>query len=149
MQAGFYHTLQHVLLRVMTLSKLVISLSEIPQGLALSLINQAIYQATSGTSESVLQHARLGPRLSSRLLNCSCVLCCKPKCCVCHISQPLALQGVKHFKDIRYTPSLSYGELLLQNEYEMSCYNMDQADVATQQQMFKLHEEVRQNLLRH
>ncbi len=52
------------------------------------------------------------------------------------------LQGVKHFKDIQYTPSLAYGELLLQNEYEMSCYNMDQADVATQQQMFNLHEEV-------
>lgn len=51
-------------------------------------------------------------------------------------------QGVKHFKDIQYTPSLTYGELLLQNEYEMSCYNMDQADVAIQQQMFKLHEEV-------
>ena len=49
---------------------------------------------------------------------------------------------MKHFKDIQYTPSLTYGELLLQNEYEMSCYNMDQADVATQQQMFKLHEEV-------
>ena len=51
-------------------------------------------------------------------------------------------QGVKHFKDIQYTPFLTYGELLLQNEYEMSCYNMDQAEVATQQQMFKLHEEV-------
>ena len=49
---------------------------------------------------------------------------------------------MKHFKDIQYTPSMTYGELLLQNEYEMSCYNMDQADVATQQQMFKLHEEV-------
>ena len=97
----------------------------------------------------MLQHVRLGPRLSSRLLTCSRVLCCKPKCCGRHIRQALSLQGVKHFKDIRYTPSLSYGELLLQNEYEMSCYNMDQADVATQQQMFKLHEEVRQNLLRH
>ena len=64
MQAGFYHIVQHVLLRVMTLGKLVISLSEIPQGLALSLIYQAIYQATLGTSESVLQHARRGPRLS-------------------------------------------------------------------------------------
>lgn len=49
---------------------------------------------------------------------------------------------MKHFKDIQYTSSLTYGELLLQNEYEMSSYNMDQADVATQQQMFKLHEEV-------
>jgi glycyl-tRNA synthetase alpha subunit len=58
------------------------------------------------------------------------------------VERLVVLQGVKHFKDIQYTPSLTYGELLLQNEYEMSCYNMDQAEVATQQQMFKLHEEV-------
>ena len=52
------------------------------------------------------------------------------------------LQGVRHFKDIQYTPTMTYGELLLQNEYEMSCYNMDRADVQTQQQMFQLHEQV-------
>ena len=32
---------------------------------------------------------------------------------------------MKHFRDIRYTPSgLTYGEMFLQNEYEMSVYNL-------------------------
>jgi hypothetical protein len=30
------------------------------------------------------------------------------------------LQGAKHFKDIRYSAGLSYGEMFLQSEYEMS-----------------------------
>lgn len=51
-------------------------------------------------------------------------------------------QRVKHFKDIQYTPTLTYGEMLLQNEYEMSCYNLDNADVASQQQLFELHQQV-------
>lgn len=29
-------------------------------------------------------------------------------------------QGVKHFKDIQYAPGVTYGEMFLQNEYEMS-----------------------------
>lgn len=29
------------------------------------------------------------------------------------------LQNVKHFKDIRYTDALTYGELFMQNEYEV------------------------------
>ncbi len=52
------------------------------------------------------------------------------------------MQGVKHFKDIRYTPTLTYGEMLLQNEYEMSCYNLDNAHVPSQQQLFELHQQV-------
>jgi glycyl-tRNA synthetase len=55
---------------------------------------------------------------------------------------PCAVQCVKHFKDIQYTPNLTYGEMLLQTEYEMSCYNLDAADVATQQQLFDLHQKV-------
>jgi hypothetical protein len=50
---------------------------------------------------------------------------------------------VKHFKDIQYTPLLTYGEMLLQNEYEMSCYNLDAAHVASQQQLFELHQQAR------
>ncbi|WP_045879001.1 glycine--tRNA ligase [Pseudofrankia sp. DC12] len=51
----------------------------------------------------------------------------------------MALQGVRHFKDIRYAPGfasgegapgLSYGELFGQAEYEMSRYYLDDADVA-------------------
>jgi tetrameric-type glycyl-tRNA synthetase alpha subunit len=32
----------------------------------------------------------------------------------------MALQGAKHFKDIRYSEGVTYGEMFLQNEYEMS-----------------------------
>jgi glycyl-tRNA synthetase len=42
----------------------------------------------------------------------------------------MARQGVAHFKDIKYSDRVTYGELFLQNEYEMSCYNLDEADVA-------------------
>ncbi|ADP82942.1 glycyl-tRNA synthetase, beta subunit [Pseudofrankia inefficax] len=42
----------------------------------------------------------------------------------------MALQGVRHFKDITYAPGLSYGELFGQAEYEMSRYYLDDADVA-------------------
>lgn len=33
---------------------------------------------------------------------------------------PFHLQGAKHFKDIQYAPGVTYGEMFLQNEYEMS-----------------------------
>jgi glycyl-tRNA synthetase alpha subunit len=61
-----------------------------------------------------------------------------------HLAERLCrcVQGVKHFKDIRYTPTLTYGEMLLQNEYEMSCYNLDSAHVPSQQQLFQLHQQV-------
>ncbi|KAF6257872.1 glycyl-tRNA synthetase beta subunit-domain-containing protein, partial [Scenedesmus sp. NREL 46B-D3] len=52
----------------------------------------------------------------------------------------MALQGVSHFRDIRYCEGVTYGELFLQNEYEMSCYNLDEADVADQRQRFALCE---------
>lgn len=32
----------------------------------------------------------------------------------------------------RYNEAVSYGELFLQNEYEMSVYNLDEADVEEQ-----------------
>ncbi len=44
----------------------------------------------------------------------------------------MALQGVTTFRDIRYNDSVTYGELFLQNEYEMSVFNLDEADVAEQ-----------------
>jgi glycyl-tRNA synthetase len=40
----------------------------------------------------------------------------------------------------RYNDGVTYGELFLQNEYEMSCYNLDEADVAEQRQRFDLFE---------
>eukprot|EP00879_Flechtneria_rotunda_P020818 GHRR01021915.1.p1 GENE.GHRR01021915.1~~GHRR01021915.1.p1 ORF type:complete len:394 (+),score=157.66 GHRR01021915.1:133-1314(+) len=59
----------------------------------------------------------------------------------------MALQGVKHFRDIRYSDCVTYGELFLQNEYEMSCYNLDVADVAVQRQKFALCEAEARRLL--
>ncbi len=56
-------------------------------------------------------------------------------------------QGVQHFKDIQYTPSMTYGELFMQNEYEMSCYNLDEANVEGQRQRFELYQQVRDPLM--
>ncbi len=53
------------------------------------------------------------------------------------------LQGVHHFKDIVYAPGITYGELFMQNEYEMSVYNLDEADVEDQRARFVLFEKVR------
>ncbi|GAA1805874.1 glycine--tRNA ligase [Luedemannella flava] len=43
----------------------------------------------------------------------------------------MALQGVRHFKDIEYAPGVSYGEVFGQAEYELSRYYLDDADVPT------------------
>eukprot|EP00887_Chlorella_sp_A99_P006103 scaffold22.g6103.t1 len=63
----------------------------------------------------------------------------------------MALQGAKHFKDIRYTPDLSYGEMFLQarvlNEYEMSVYNLDEADVEGQRRRFDLYDQEARRML--
>ncbi|THV28352.1 glycine--tRNA ligase [Glycomyces paridis] len=48
----------------------------------------------------------------------------------------MALQGVTHFKDIAYAPGISYGEVFGQNEYEMSRYYLDDADIATHRELF-------------
>jgi glycyl-tRNA synthetase len=50
----------------------------------------------------------------------------------------MSLQGVKHFKDIRYNDTMTYGEMFLQNEYEMSVFNMEKADVPAHQLRFEL-----------
>ena len=50
----------------------------------------------------------------------------------------MSLQGVDHFKDIRYNDTMTYGEMLLQNEYEMSVFNMEAADVPGWQKRFEL-----------
>ncbi len=60
----------------------------------------------------------------------------------------MALQGVSHFKHIRYAPGVSYDEVLGRNEYEMSVYNLDRANVERMQQLFALYEAEAQDLLR-
>eukprot|EP00884_Botryococcus_braunii_P020707 jgi/Botrbrau1/731/Bobra.160_2s0054.1 len=57
------------------------------------------------------------------------------------------MQGVKHFKDITFTRGLTYGEMLLQNEFEWSCYNLDEADIAVQRQLYDLHVKEAERLL--
>ena len=52
------------------------------------------------------------------------------------------MQGVSHFKDIRYTDSIAYGEMFMQNEFEMGRYNLDVADVETQRKRFDLYNAV-------
>ena len=53
-----------------------------------------------------------------------------------------SLQGVEHFKDIQYNEQSRYGEILLQQEYEMSCFNLEQADIDVYQQLYALYEKV-------
>ena len=52
----------------------------------------------------------------------------------------MALQGVDHFKKIIYAPGITYDEVLGQNEYEMSVYNLDTANVERVAQLFDLYE---------
>ncbi|EFJ48902.1 hypothetical protein VOLCADRAFT_59982 [Volvox carteri f. nagariensis] len=59
----------------------------------------------------------------------------------------MSLQGVTNFKDIRYAPGVTYGEMFYQNEYEMSCYNLDEADVADQRARFELYDKEARRLL--
>lgn len=48
----------------------------------------------------------------------------------------MSLQGVTHFKDIEYAPGVTYGEVFGQNEFEMSSYYLDEADVAANQALY-------------
>ena len=45
----------------------------------------------------------------------------------------MAQQGVSHFKDMQYAPGITYGEAFGQQEYEMSRYYLDDADVRATQ----------------
>lgn len=57
----------------------------------------------------------------------------------------MALQGVDHFKDIRFADGVTYGELFMQNEYEMSVYNLEAATTGGLRQHFALFEKVRRD----
>lgn len=59
----------------------------------------------------------------------------------------MSLQGVDHFKDIQFAQGVTYGELFLQNEYEMSVYNLEAATTDSLRQHFALYEQVRPPLL--
>lgn len=49
----------------------------------------------------------------------------------------MAQQGVSHFKDMIYAPGITYGEAFGQQEYEMSRYYLDEADVETNRDLFE------------
>jgi glycyl-tRNA synthetase len=50
------------------------------------------------------------------------------------------LQGVDDFKEIRYAHGISYGEMYATAEFEHSRYNLDDADIDVQLELFKLYE---------
>eukprot|EP00850_Spirogloea_muscicola_P023863 SM000397S15169 [mRNA] locus=s397:35679:43415:- [translate_table: standard] len=60
----------------------------------------------------------------------------------------LTLLGVDHFKKIRYTEGITYGELFLENEREMSTYNLDHADIERVRQRFELYEAEAKSMLK-
>ncbi|KAF8662027.1 hypothetical protein HU200_056562 [Digitaria exilis] len=59
----------------------------------------------------------------------------------------MSLQGVDHFKNILYTEGITYGELFLENEKEMSAYYLEHADVNHIQKNFDDFEEEARSLL--
>lgn len=59
----------------------------------------------------------------------------------------MPLQGARHFKDIEYAPGITYGEVLGQNEYEQSVYNLDLADTGRVAELFNLYEQEARMLL--
>ncbi|CAL5036240.1 unnamed protein product [Urochloa decumbens] len=59
----------------------------------------------------------------------------------------MSLQGVDHFKKIQYTEGITYGELFLENEKEMSAYYLEHADVDHIQKNFDDFEEEARSLL--
>lgn len=53
----------------------------------------------------------------------------------------MAVQGVEHFRDIRYSRGgVTYGELFLENEREMSAWNLEAADVERVRTRFELYD---------
>jgi glycyl-tRNA synthetase len=55
----------------------------------------------------------------------------------------MAMQGVSHFKDIQYGGGVTYGELFMQNEVEMSKYNLDEANLDDLRARFALFSKAR------
>ncbi len=48
----------------------------------------------------------------------------------------MAVQGKRHFTEIRYNDTLTYGDVYLQSEYEMSRYYLDEADIERTRRLF-------------
>ncbi|MDY6845573.1 MAG: glycine--tRNA ligase subunit beta [Chloroflexota bacterium] len=52
----------------------------------------------------------------------------------------MALQGVRHFKDIRWSPERTYGDVNLMGEREHSTYYFDLADVDSMRKLYDIYE---------
>ncbi len=59
----------------------------------------------------------------------------------------MSLQGKTHFKDIVFAPGITYGEIFMQNEFEMSVYNLKDADVQRNALLFDEYEAEAKQLL--
>ncbi|KAK4267917.1 hypothetical protein QN277_024636 [Acacia crassicarpa] len=59
----------------------------------------------------------------------------------------MLLQGVDHFKKIKYSDAITYGELFLESEKEMSSYYLEHASVDHVQKHFAFFEEEARSLL--
>ncbi|KAL5718895.1 glycine--tRNA ligase [Ranunculus cassubicifolius] len=59
----------------------------------------------------------------------------------------MLLQGVDHFKKILYADGITYGELFLENEKEMSAYYLEHATVDHLQRHFEFFEQEARSLL--
>ncbi|KAL6323397.1 hypothetical protein AAG906_038668 [Vitis piasezkii] len=59
----------------------------------------------------------------------------------------MLLQGVDHFKKIQYADGITYGELFMENEKEMSSYYLEHASVHHIQKHFDFFEEEARSLL--
>ncbi|XP_022733665.1 glycine--tRNA ligase, chloroplastic/mitochondrial 2 isoform X4 [Durio zibethinus] len=59
----------------------------------------------------------------------------------------MLLQGVDHFKKIQYADGITYGELFMENEKEMSAYYLEHASVHHIQKHFDFFEEEARSLL--
>ncbi|KAJ0968595.1 hypothetical protein J5N97_025512 [Dioscorea zingiberensis] len=59
----------------------------------------------------------------------------------------MLLQGVDHFKKIKYADGITYGELFLENEKEMSAYYLEHANISHIQNHFENFEEEARTLL--
>ncbi|XP_039064036.1 LOW QUALITY PROTEIN: glycine--tRNA ligase, chloroplastic/mitochondrial 2-like [Hibiscus syriacus] len=59
----------------------------------------------------------------------------------------MLLQGVDHFKKIQYADGITYGELFMENEKEMSAYYLEHASVGHVQKHFDFFEEEARSLL--
>ncbi|MFC4071256.1 glycine--tRNA ligase [Actinoplanes subglobosus] len=51
----------------------------------------------------------------------------------------MALQEKTHFKEIEYSPGVSYGEVFGQSEYEMSRYYLDDADIDANRRLLEIY----------